>query len=268
MVRDVLNPAYGLLYTELQRVAKSRGFDVIAMTVSEENSVDEQMDALRQLLGMNVHGFIVSTGDLPSRRLEPLLGRVPILRAGRPEPQRLVHAVSYDEDFAGETLATWLIECGHRRIAVIRTRWEISLPEWTRAEAMIRTIRNHGLEPFIVDVGNDSGEELILSLIESRAITAVMCPTDFRQLHYLTVCAQRGIGVPGDVSISGCDGVIPGMDRMGLTTFQLPVRALAEEAVNAMLELVERQETPHKRMPMVSARLRGTLVPGRTVARR
>lgn len=266
LLRDAANPAYGSLFSELHLAAAERGWELATMTVATGKHDDVQIESLHSLVGMQVAGLIVSTGDLPSSLLAPFLTQIPILRAGRPEPKNLIHAVSYDADDAGAVLAQRVLDLGHIRIAVIRTSKEISLPEWTRSQAMISTIRAAGLEPFIVDVENNTGEGYVLPLVQSQAVTVVMCPTDLRQLNFLRLFNVHGLKVPEDVSVTGCDGILPGVDILGLTTYRWPVRRLARVAIDSIVSLIKRHGTPDNPRELINIKIPGELVPGRTLA--
>lgn len=266
LLRDPNNPAYGALYSELHLAAQSRGWELATMTVDTGKRDEYQIELLHQLLSLEVSGLLIATGDLPSKMLEPFMMRVPILRAGRPEPRRLVHAVSYNSEAAGIELAQLTLSAGHTRIAVVRTSGDISYPEWTKASASIKTIRDAGLEPFIVDVENNDGADYVLPLVQSRAVTVVMCPSDRRQVNFIRLFEASGLAVPDDVSVTGCDGLIPGTDLMGLTTYRLPVKQLAETALDQLVDIIERFGTPEGRQAPVSIKIDGKLIPGRTLA--
>ncbi|WP_108926534.1 LacI family DNA-binding transcriptional regulator [Corynebacterium liangguodongii] len=266
LLRDADNPAYGALFSSLHHVAQKRGWELATMTVNTGKQDDYQVELLHQLLGMKVAGLIVATGDLPSSALEPFMLRVPILRICTPEPDRLVHAVSYDSAAAGAELARLVLEAGHTRIAVVRTCSDISLPEWTNATSAIGTIREAGLEPFIVDVRNDAGADYILPLVQSGAVSVVMCPSDRRQVGFIELFEKSGLSVPGDVSVTGCDGLLPGSEVMGLTTYRWPVERVAETALSQIIDIIGRFGTPNNRLSPVSITIGGELIPGRTLA--
>lgn len=262
LLRDASNPAYGLLFTELQRAAQDLELNLVSMTISIDRKNEKQIASLHHLLGMRVAGLIVATGGVPSEQLLPFHERVPIIRAGRPEPTGLIHAVSYDEDDAGRQLANFVADCGHREIAVIRTAAEASFPEWIRASTMLSTLQERGLRPAIVDVNDNSGIDELLPLIQSGTVTAVMCPSDKRQLDVIRACHAAGLRVPEDVSITGCDGILPGVDLLGLSTYRIPVEDVALAAVSRITELISNPTNA-----IINDRYQGVLIPGATVAR-
>lgn len=71
--------------------------------------------------------------------------------------------------------------------------------------------------------------------------------------------------MPGDVSVTGYDGILPGEDLLGLTTLRTPVEAVAAAAVETMqrsLSYVAGSDSAGTvRQPFV-----GTLAPESTAA--
>ncbi|WP_158408038.1 LacI family DNA-binding transcriptional regulator [Corynebacterium epidermidicanis] len=265
LLRDASNPAYGLLFTELQRSAQEQAMNLISMTISIDRSNEGQLNSLRHLLGMQVAGLVVATGSVPSEQLIPFHQKVPIIRAGRPEISAKIHAVSYDEEDAGRQLAAFVVGNGHRRIAVIRTAKETSFPEWIRAEAMITELAHRGITAHIIDVVEGNGHDQLRSKLFDNRITAVMCPSDVRQLDVIRFCQALNLEVPEDVSVTGCDGILPGIDLMGLTSYRIPVEQVAQHAITELKNLLATEKP--KAQPIITHRIAGELIPGRTVTR-
>jgi DNA-binding LacI/PurR family transcriptional regulator len=262
LLRDASNPAYGLLFTELQRAAHEAGLTLVSMTIKEDDRGRRQVASLHRLMGMRVAGLLVATGDVRSEQLEPFRTRIPIVRAGRPETTSVMHAVSYDEEDAGRQLARHVVSFGHRDVAVLVTDRNRSYPEFVRGSTMAATLAEHGVRVRRVDAAEvDDRVAEAVDLARRRAVTAVMCPTDLQGLNVLRGLRDAGLSAPDDVSVSGCDGILPGLDLLGLTSVRLPVEELATCAVAHMEELIG-DDPP---TAVVQERLPGTLVPGCTV---
>lgn len=264
MLRDASNPAYGLLFSRLQEEAHHRDLDLITVTIGADTSGDKQVTALQRLLGMRVAGLIVATGGVTSAQLEPFADQVPILRAGRRETGDRIHAVSYDEETHGIMLAEHIVALGHRSVAVLATDPAASYPEHVRATAMIERLAEAGATAVPVSVGErpDDGVDQVIRLAAQRRVTAVMCSSDYRQLAVLRAARAGGTEVPRDLSVTGCDGVLPGADLLGLTTVRIPVEAVAEAAVAGMQHLLSEGGGAS----VLRRSIVGRLVPGRTAA--
>ncbi|RMB61681.1 LacI family DNA-binding transcriptional regulator [Tessaracoccus antarcticus] len=263
LLRDASNPAYGLLFTRLQEAAHAADLTLVTMTINADDQGRRQVAGLHRLMGLRVAGLIVATGGVTSHQLEPFHSQIPIIRAGRPETTSLIHAVSYDEVHAGRSLAHCVADAGHREVAVLATAEDVSFPEYVRSTTMAATLVGRGVEVISVPLGDDAhdGVGAAVALARDGRVGAIMCPSDLRQLQVLRALAAVGLTAPADVSVSGCDGVLPGADLLGLTTYRIPVEELAVRTVARMSDLLSQEPTPG----VVAERLRGALVRGRTV---
>lgn len=266
MLRDASNPAYGLLFSLLQDAAHRGGLDLVTVTVGLGADRDgaQQIDALHRLLGMRVAGLLVATGGIGNAQLEPFADQVPILRVGRAAADGRIHAVGYDEQAHGRMLAEHILGHGHRTVVVLAASPELSSTERMRAAAMREVLEAGGARVTMIAAGARPTDGVDAALAAARqGATAIMCASDPRQLAVLRAARQAGLDVPGDVSVSGCDGVLPGADLLGLTTLRIPVEAVASAAVAAMRDLL----APDAAEDTLHRAFAGELVPGSTVAR-
>ena len=263
LLRDASNPAYGLLFSRLQDEANRCGLDLVTVTIGADNGGTQQVTALQRLLGMRVAGLIVATGGVTSAQLDPFADQVPIIRAGRDATGDRVHSVAYDEHTHGTLLADHVLRLGHRRVAVLATDPAASFPEHVRATAMREGLEAGGaeVETITVTAAPDDGVDAALALASAGRITAVLCPSDYRQLAVLRAARAAGIDVPRELSVTGCDGILPGADLLGLTTVRIPVELVARETVEAMQHLLATGDDG-----VVRRSHAGPLVPGSTAA--
>jgi len=263
LLRDASNPAYGLLFSRLQDEANRCGLDLVTVTIGADTGGTKQVTALQRLLGMRVAGLIVATGGVTSAQLDPFADQVPIIRAGRDATGDRVHSVAYDEQAHGTLLAAHVEDLGHRRVAVLATDPAASFPEHVRATAMRSHLEASGAEVVTVPVmaGPADGVDEVIALAATGAVTAVMCPSDYRQLAVLRAARAAGLDVPGDLSVTGCDGILPGADLLGLTTVRIPVEQVARSTVEAMQHLLGSDHDG-----VIRRSYAGPLVPGTTAA--
>jgi DNA-binding LacI/PurR family transcriptional regulator len=268
LLRNAANPAYGLLFTELQKAAHAAGITLVSMTIDDDMDGTEQVDSLHRLMGMRVAGLIVATGGVSTEQLMPFLGRIPIIRAARPDSSGLIHAVSYDHDDTGRQLARHVLGLGHTDVIVQVARPEYSLPEHLRSVAMVDELELAGATVHRHEYwdGNESHAESI-DLVRRGRATAIMVPQDARQLELIRELHARGMSTPGDVSSTGSDGVMPGIDLLGLTTVRIPVEALARRVIEHVAILIGlRTSSADGDHAVIDEQLPGTLLTGRTAA--
>jgi len=262
LLRDASNPAYAALFVELARAAHEHQLPLISMTVHHDEGGKGQIVALRRMLGMRVAGLVVATGDVSSEQLEPFHTSLPILRAGRPETNSRLSAVSYDEVDNARIIAEHVVSMGHRSVVVILPTATLSYPEHVRGTSMIAILTAAGCSVRAVTVTNtyDQGATGALALARSVGATAIMATTDRRQMAVIRELRAHGLSAPHDISVSGLDGLMPGLDLLGLTTVRLPVEALAQRAMAVMSKLIVGDGRT-----LVQEKLRGQLILGATV---
>lgn len=77
-------------------------------------------------------------------------------------------------------------------------------------------------------------------LEQSKRPTAVFVANDLAAVGALRVLRDRGLEVPGDVSVVGYDNVsIAGLDHVDLTTIEQPRREMGAEAVRLLLDRID-----------------------------
>ena len=262
MLRDASNPAYGLLFSRLQDEAHRRGLDLVTVTIGADEQGVKQVNALHRLLGMRVAGLIVATGGITAAQLEPFADQVPIVRAGRVESAGRIHSAHYDDPTHGRLLASHVLSLGHRNVVVLAGDPDASYPEHLRGMAMRDTLINAGASVTMISAGAGPDEGVSETLKAVRAGgTAVMCASDYRQLAVMRAARSEGLSVPDDLSVTGCDGILPGADLLGLTTVRIPVEEVAAAAVETMQKLLTSDSAD-----IVRRSFAGTLVPGTTAA--
>ncbi|MGY0055803.1 LacI family DNA-binding transcriptional regulator [Streptomyces sp. LZ34] len=266
LLRDPRNPAYGLLHSEIQGFAAHAGLQLITAVPSRTEGAEQELDALRRMLGLRVGGLFVATGVVKAPDLEPFLDSVPVVSVGRVEDHPRIQGVSYDEDTHGAILADRVASAGHRSVAVVTPTPAVSTAENRRGTAMAahlagRGVRVHRLAAERFSAADDRCEDIVRLVSEGR-VTAAMFPNDMRALTFLDHAERAGIRAPEDLSVTGCDGIIPGIRRTGLATLQIPVRTVAERATAVMARLMK---GPHQH-PVQHEAVTGHFMPGRTLA--
>lgn len=255
MLRDAANPVYGALFSRIELAARDADLDLVTVTIGADPAGAQQVQGLRRLLGMRVAGLLVATGGVESARLEPFASEVPIVRIGRDEPSDRIHAEAYDEAWHGRLLADRVRALGHRRVIVLGADAATSYGEHARAEALVDGLEGVRIDRVATGAAPDDGVGAALAAVDAGA-TAVLCASDTRQLAVLRALAAAGRAC----ATTGWDGILPGVDLLGLTTVRVPVEAAADAGVARIAALLDGVvDAP------IHRRWRGELLVGRTL---
>lgn len=267
LLRDPRNPSYGAMHAHLQAAADAAELQLITSVPHWTDRSGKERDALQRMLGLRVGGLLVATGVIAAEDLAPFLSSVPMVSVGRVEEHPRIHGIGYDEDANGAILAERVLAAGHHEVAVVSPAATVSTAEHRRSRAMVVHLRARGVEPVLLatDAFSDDAARAdeVVRLVRQGRITAAMFPTDRRALAFLDLAAAAGVRVPDDVSVTGGDGLTPGLARLGLASLRIPVEEVSRDALALLDRLMRGEQVPveHDRRP-------GRFLPGPTLAPR
>lgn len=232
LVSDVTNPFYFGLIRGIQHQLKAAGYS--SVLIDSENSGEIESSMLYKMR-MSVDGAILAASRLPGMRLADLDAELPLVVINR--RVHGVQGVVIDSPAGVVQAAEHLISLGHREIVYLSGP-QNSWANEARWRSLARVAATHGLPvrrlgPF--PVGRKSGSAAADALISSRA-TACIAFHDLLAIGMLTRLRARGVGVPGQISVVGCDDIF-GADfcHPALTTLTAPIERAGRVAVSMLL---------------------------------
>jgi LacI family transcriptional regulator len=274
----VTSPFDGEIIAGADALARSRGF--VTLATDTEQDTDRNLGAVRTLLDRQVDGLIYVTVGLHELRVPNGLLAVPSALANcyaspqSPTGAATLPSIQPNEAAGGRDAAAHLIGLGHRRIAFLGG--EYSSPAVALREAGFRAaMAEAGLpvhEEWVMEAGFDIGPgfRAALALLDTPADerpTALLAGNDRAAVGIVLAAAHLGLDVPRDVSVMGYDDERRIAEVMvpPLSTVALPLRRIGEEAMRAVLAVVDGGHEPAS-LPDKNAS-QPLLVPCRLVAR-
>ena len=232
IVPDITNPYFASLVRSVERAARGADLQVLLADTGEHR--DEEVRAARALAG-DVDGIIVLSPRRLHRELDAL-GSTPTVFVNRRVAQR-PSVLLRSAAAAGEALRH-LAELGHRTLAYLGGP-QGSWAAVERRDAVRRTAKTAGVQLVEVPLATPTFEAAVeaVDLVVASAATAVMGFNDLVALGVLSGLATRGIAVPADVSVVGCDDVpMAAMVAPPLTTIRMPTEEAGIAAVASLHE--------------------------------
>lgn len=262
IVPRLTDTVMAMLYEAIAKACARTGR--IALVATTDDNIDAEERAAESLLQRGVDGLILATArtgdDLPQK----LAARgVPHVLALRTDGTSLS---SIGDDRLGGYLATrHLIDLGHRRIGIIAGPAYASSARF-RTEGYRNALAEAGItvdpdlvieSSFSIEAGTVAAEKL-MNL--SPRPTAIFAVNDNTAIGALSALTNRGVSVPGDVSLVGYND-IPIVSHLPtpLTTLRVPFDQIAAAA----LDLLERN--PTEAAPTINL-VAPTLIPRKSTA--
>ena len=218
------------------------GQGLLLVAVGPSRSLEEGTAAV---LGAGVDGFVLySVGDDDPYLQAVLQRRLPVVVVDQPKNLSGVSRVGIDDRAAMRELADYVLGLGHREIGLLTMRLgrdrrqdlvdavRLQLPTFDvqreRILGVWDAMEAAGVDPDSLTVvesydhlPTSGGDAAKVALEANPRITALMCTADILALSAMDYLRAHGIYVPGQMSITGFDGVPDAISR-GLTTVVQP----------------------------------------------
>jgi DNA-binding LacI/PurR family transcriptional regulator len=253
LVPDVTNPFFSRVLRGAQRAAQAAGYTVALVDTANDRRWEEQsFEALR---AGPVDGYLLFEVSAP----EALGADTPAVLMEAEGPGR--PSVRFDAEAGAAAAVGHMVELGHRRVGHLAAAFDA--PTFHLREAAWRRVLSEAgvdpdeqprqLTPIDIDSARDAAGPVL-----DQAPTAVFCDDDVIAAGLYLAARERGLDIPGDVSVIGFDD----MDFARVLSPPLTTVALDAELLGATsFELLE--ATMAGRRP----RRRRIVLPGELVVR-
>lgn len=239
------SPYYSEGLRGIETYLQAHGYAPLFMS-GNWNAQDEAR-CLSQLIARRVDGIIFFAGCLNNKELADHAKRLPIVVTGRSLKARGLLSLKID-DHAGAMMATrHLLELGHRKIAFIGGPADhIDALERFEGYKQVLAENKIAFDPKLVAEGDfreAGGEAATHRLLDGGAkFSALFCANDQMTHGVYLALSQRGVNVPGDVSVVGFDDLSASAYMLPpLTTIRQSVLALGQCSAQAVLQLINGQ---------------------------
>ena len=161
--------------------------------------------------------------------------------------------VTTDEAEAMTKIMDYLIENGHRDICVIEGGHGLDSTRERRRGWRASAIR-HGLDPDRIPSyeGNyryDSGYKAARRILEDHSPTAILCFNDEMAFGARNAIYEKGLTVPGDISLTGFDNWdMSGYANMQLTTVERNMGEIARTGTRILLRRLDEGIVDNRRI--------------------
>lgn len=241
LVRDFGDPFFGQMIAELSSVAHLARYSIVL--ASYDPAAGETAD-VASLMRYRVEKLVLCGSHFPAALVNHFVrSGARVVQIGVGPAPRGAARVSADESSGLERLVTYLRQLGHRDIGYLGGGMAANR---RRQEIVRRCLSSEGLrlrpEWWVTVAGTaaDAGYQAVLRLLQGgrrRLPTALVAADDMMALGGLRALHERGIAVPGDISMAGFDDVpFAGLSVPALTTVRQPVRDMVRVACRLLEE--------------------------------
>jgi LacI family transcriptional regulator len=249
IVPDLANPFFPGVVKGMQAKAREAGYAAFLADSDEDPALEA---TLVKALAPEVDGIVLCSPRMSEANLRSVVADTPLVLLNR----RVGKASSVTVDNAGgmRQVVAHLTAFGHRRIAYVggpRGSWN----HRERLRALRSVTAGAGVE--LVELGNVvpqfEGGVAAADLVLAAGVTAVIAYNDLIALGILNRFNVRGVAVPAEISVVGCDDIVlSAMGHPALTTVALPMQLVGRAGVDLLLHVInspDREATSRRELP-------------------
>jgi LacI family transcriptional regulator len=209
LVSELHGPFYGAMLSTIERTL--RGAGKLAIFTAGHSDAAREKEGMQFLMGRNCDAMILHVEALSDEYLrECRESMIPFVVVNRDVAGMSDRCISLNNERGGYLATRLLLQLGHRRIAYVSgpLAWSDARE---RLEGHNRALAEQGIEPdpallFEGDYQESGGCRALQTLLDKEVqFTAVVCANDEMAAGAMDVARDRGLDIPGDLSIVGFD---------------------------------------------------------------
>lgn len=246
--RDQVNPVMDQFTYHLAFAGEAAGYHLLTFTQPPDDPAPVYDELIRT---GRLDGFVLSAIGPNDPRIALLMKhKFPFVGFGRSNPDWEFPWVDVDGEAGVLDAVSYLVELGHRQIAMVAWDDEASASSY-RLHGYIQAMRRYGLtipDHFLYkgDHSEEAGRLAMLRWCELPAAerpTAVIAISDLEAIGVMNAAEENGLVVGENVSVIGFDDVpMSRYLRPSLTTVRQPIPDVAKALMKMLLATLE-----HKR---------------------
>ncbi len=244
---------YGAIIPTMANAIFAKGLQTFQETLTEHgatllvsssyynNAIEEEQ--IRSMVARGADGLLLigqSRSDTIYQFLEQQ--NIPVVLAWSFDASSKYNMVGFDNRAASLKLAQKAIALGHRQFAFLSGERENNDRASERVKGAQQALAAADIDPnsmpvieapYSITEAGEAFEQLMSSPVKP---SIVMCGNDVQAVGVLKKARERGIDVPGDVSITGFDNLeIASVVEPGITTVHVPHRQMGRKSAELLL---------------------------------
>lgn len=238
IVSNLRNPFFQDIFHALEARAQQHGYDVVV--ANTDYRPQHLGTSARQMMGRRLAGLAVVVSEVEPEVFERLAAAtIPVAFYDVGTPGENTTNIKTDYHRGTLRMAEYLYSLGHRRLGFIGHHVRLE-PLHDRKASFLEVMKGHAAEvEHASQTDRDSpggGYRATNRLLDSGfEPTALICANDFMALGALRALRDRGLDVPGQVSVAGCDNIsLSKFACPSLTTLNIPRERIGHMIFDAL----------------------------------
>ncbi len=241
IVPEITNPFIAEVVRSIESKARAHGYSVILHEYLHDGTSADDME--RFISSRRIDGMIFLTAEAKLKEFERISERCPTVLACEYVDHLDIPSVSIDNIAAVIDAMRYLISLGHEKILFLNGEPDnISCRDRLRGYRI--SLEQAGIDfdqKLVVECAcaSTSAYEVMTRALEgAEDFSAVLCGSDVIAIGVMKAIHDRGLDIPGDISVIGFDDIeFSSFVQPALTTVYQPAAEIGQLAMQMMLDL-------------------------------
>ena len=252
IVPEVTDPFAAEILNGIEEISKMYNYDILlANTYSEKELEKKSINLLR---AKQVEGIVMICWDLDQELVDQLDNSgIPAVYISKTNRNFDIYNVSAQNRPAARDMTEFLIEKGHKDIALMVTNYHISDLANERLEGYKEALEKAKIdyrEELVVSSGTNYSDGYAAAkelLGKGEKLDAIFATSDEAAVGAINACFDMGYKVPEDISVAGFNDVkLAKIYRPKLTSVYQPLFDMGAVAIRIIIKLIDGLEITEK----------------------
>ncbi|RKD27565.1 transcriptional regulator, LacI family [Caminicella sporogenes DSM 14501] len=248
IVPNISNYFIGEMLNGVEEIGKMYNYDILLCNSYGE--LEQELKYLSLLKSKQVEGIIFMTWNLKKEHKEFLEKiDIPVVMINRNTSDINIPSVCIDHFGAAYEMTNYLINKGHKKIALIRTGIGNDAFGVDQYKGYTKALKEHNIEidESLIKNGDFKLEKAYDSVVEmiknNNLPTAIFATSDYMAIGAMNALIDNGFKVPDDVSVVGFNDIkLASMYRPKLTTIKQPIYDIGAVAIRIIIKKIKGEE--------------------------
>ena len=255
IVPDIASSYVGEVLNAMEEIAKAYAYEIILCNSYGEK--EQELKYLNLLNSKQVEGIIFITYQLTEEHKNFInMNKMPVVMVNRKtQEDDNIYSVTVDHFDASYEMTKYLIELGHKRIALIRNGTTKEIFGIDQLKGYQKALDEGSLkydETLIFDgyFQAEKAYEAVQHMIDTKNVpTAIFATADDMAIGAMNALYDNGYSIPEDVSVVGFyDTKMSSLFRPKLTTIKQPIYDMGAVAIRLLIKLIKGEEVADNMM--------------------
>jgi LacI family transcriptional regulator len=248
IVPDISNFFTGEILNGVEEIGKMYDYDILLCNSYGE--LKQELRYLNLLKSKQVEGIIFMTWRLKDEHKEFFEKEdIPVVMINRNTSELNIPAICIDHFKASYQMTKYIIDSGHRKIALIRSGIENDVFGVDQYNGYAKALKenNINIDERLIMNGNFKMEEAyncVQKMIDEDILpTAIFATTDVMAIGAINCLVDNEYKVPEDVSVVGFNDIkLASIYRPKLTTIKQPIYDIGAVAIRVIIKKIKGEE--------------------------